>query len=151
VRTPPGAVKRAISRAVPVATAAPKRRSRSGRKVGSEYGRFIKAVLSWHGDRCHICGCGGARTVDHVVSVSAGGAEYDMDNARPAHGWGRTNDNPCARCSDAAGRPIRCNQIKGDSRTVERTREIISGYITANGRQPPAGFAGTQRSPGREW
>jgi hypothetical protein len=134
-----------------MAVAPVKRRSRSGRKVGSEYGRFIKAVMSWWGDRCHICGHGGARTVDHVLSVAQGGADYDMDNARPAHGWGRSNDNPCVQCSDAAGRLIRCNQIKGETRTVERTREIILGYIASNGKQPPPGFAGTEPSPGRDW
>ena len=127
------------------------RTSRSGRKVGSAYSRFAAAALSYWGDTCHICGCGGARSIDHLNPVSAGGPEYSLDNVRPAHGWKKNLDNPCARCSDAAGRPIRCNQIKGDSRTVERTRELILGYIAANGRQPPVGFPGTERKPGRDW
>jgi 5-methylcytosine-specific restriction endonuclease McrA len=47
--------------------------------------RLRAIVFALYGDRCWLCGKPGARTVDHVVPISKGGAMFDVANMRPAH------------------------------------------------------------------
>lgn len=64
----------------------------SGRKRQERNRRILAAC-----DVCHICGDGGADSVDHVVPLARGGSDTDPTNLRPAH-----HDVP----------PF-CNRIKG--------------------------------------
>jgi 5-methylcytosine-specific restriction endonuclease McrA len=75
------------------------RRGEQWRKVRAE-------VLAEYAGRCHICGCGGAGEVDHVVSrkvwIQLGNDPLDRSNLRPAHGHR-------SQCTTHGA----CNQVKG--------------------------------------
>lgn len=58
---------------------------RHGRmRSGSKEQRINRAVLRNHGYICHVCGQPGADEVDHVIPLSAGGAD-GYDNRLPIH------------------------------------------------------------------
>lgn len=70
----------------------------TGRKRQERNRRILAAS-----DVCHICGHGGADSVDHVVALARGGSDTDPANLRPAH-----HDVPCPTCGE------RCNRVKAD-------------------------------------
>ena len=48
--------------------------------------RKLRASILAQSTTCWLCGYPGADTVDHVLEVVLGGAQYDPANLRPAHG-----------------------------------------------------------------
>ena len=69
--------------------------------------RAKQEMFRLYGDRCHLCGHGGARQADHLVPLSIDPTQRrrpDPTKMRPAHG----TDNPCPTC----GR--KCNQERQD-------------------------------------
>jgi hypothetical protein len=85
---------------------------------------MIKETLRRHGDVCVVCGHGGSTSADHLEPVTEAPArEHDLSNLRPCHAWPKA----CQTCSEAAGRPIYCNSIKGMG-SLERAKRKISIY-----------------------
>lgn len=83
---------------------------------------WARAVLRTYGEVCWLCGHGGARQADHVqAATERPELEYAVSNGRPAHG---APGNPCPVCSQAAGRGVYCNQLRGMG-SVERARRLI--------------------------
>lgn len=83
-----------------------------------EYKRNAAAMLAAD-DTCHLCGHGGARTADHIITVTQWlhlhgtyQGVNDPSNLAPAHGTHRYNLNPCPDCA-ALGRNPLCNQSRG--------------------------------------
>jgi len=106
---------------------------------------WSRLVLRTYGDVCHICGHGGARQADHLVDPGTDPEiRYKVSNGRPAHGSARgRGNNPCPVCSQLAGAPVYCNQIRAHG-TVERARRIIR-------ERTGHGLAETPKDSGREW
>lgn len=74
---------------------------------GRRWNDAKRACFELYGDQCWVCGHYGAREVDHVIPVSQGGAPYDIQNLRPAHG----SNSPCMLCKSRRGtRGRSCNQ-----------------------------------------
>ncbi|MHC9565010.1 HNH endonuclease [Corynebacterium diphtheriae] len=46
--------------------------------------KLVALTLASYGTRCHLCGCMGATTADHVIPRSHGGND-SLENLRPAH------------------------------------------------------------------
>lgn len=123
---------------------------------GHRWHIFKQLVFRTYGDSCHICGCGGARQIDHLEPITENMAlAWELKNCRPSHGAPR---NPCSLCSQKAGKPIFCNQIRGMG-SVERARRIIAEKIAAHkaGEARPtdtprvrAAFV-PREDPGRVW
>lgn len=111
---------------------------------------FAQAVRARWGDVCWLCGHGGARQVDHLISqTERPDLIWDVSNCRPAHG---APGNPCPVCTRLAGRKIHCNQLRGWG-SPERARRLITELT--GGQSPPV--TGKARPPavrpetGREW
>lgn len=51
---------------------------------GRSAARLTALTLSTWGTICHLCGCDGADTADHIVPRSRGGTD-ELANLRPAH------------------------------------------------------------------
>lgn len=110
---------------------------------GSRWEAFARGVIQHYGGLCHLCGHGGARSVDHLVVVAERPElEWELSNCRPAH---NAPYNKCVVCSAAAGKPIYCNQIRG-ALSVERAQRLIAER-TANGAPANKTYPGA----GREW
>lgn len=108
----------------------PKRRRRPA--ASSRADAFAKHVVDYYGGLCHICGCGGARQADHLIPVTERpDLAFKLSNARPAHG---APGNACPVCSPRAGKPVYCNQLRGNG-SVERAQRIIAERIA--GKSPP--------------
>jgi hypothetical protein len=105
-------------------------------------------VISHYGGVCWICGCGGARQVDHTESV-ADHPElvWDLRYCRPAHG---APGNPCLACSARAGRKVHCNQLRG-AYSVERARKLIAQWIETNQGTRPQARPKPEQEAGRPW
>lgn len=90
--------------------------------VGSTAWEMIRArVFGTYGHVCWICSHPGARTVDHVESVTEHPElALSVANMRPAHG----SRNRCAACGQC------CNQLKAGM-SVERARRIIAQRMAA--------------------
>ena len=108
---------------------------------GRRWEKFARFVVQQYGGICHLCKCGGARQVDHLIPVTEGGDEWDIANCRAAHG---APGNPCLVCSAKAGQKIFCNQIRGGL-SIARAQRIIAERISAG--NPPG--TGNARLPGR--
>jgi hypothetical protein len=101
---------------------------------GHRWEVFARAVISEYGGLCHLCGHGGARQVDHLESIAEHPEwAFKMSNCRPAHG---SPGNACPQCTQAAGKPVNCNQIRG-ALSIERARRLIAERTAAGGRLPP--------------
>ena len=96
----------------------------SGRSgTGNAVYRRNRATLLAMTTLCGICGHGGARTADHIVSAKTWPKNPltgrplpgldELSNLRPAHGTmgGRQPDNPCPVCGRL------CNQSRGAAQT----------------------------------
>ena len=70
---------------------------------------------------------------------------FDLGNCRPAHG---APGNPCAQCTEACGKAIYCNQLRGGY-SIERAQRIIAELAAAHGKQSPP--ARKIPDPGRPW
>jgi hypothetical protein len=114
---------------------------------GSVYRRMAKFVFERWGDRCHLhlCTHHNARHLDHVEPQTENEArKHDVTNLRPVHG---SPGNPCRECSQAAGKNIYCNQIRGGytiDRAIRKLRELTGLPIPDYGK--PA-----QQPRAREW
>lgn len=107
-------------------------------------------VFGTHGTVCHLCGHGGARTVDHVIPVTERpDLALSLANLRPAHGSG----NRCPTCSVAAGKPVFCNEIKHGMSTDRAKRKIQERTGLRPGEQPSLATAKppVPADSGREW
>lgn len=94
---------------------------RPKRSKGRQWLALKKEVLRRYGDNCHLCGHGGANSADHLEPVTeAPERELDLSNLRPAHGYPKG----CPVCSQAAGKPIYCNERRG-AYSVERFRRRL--------------------------
>jgi hypothetical protein len=103
-------------------------------------------VVAYYGGLCHLCGHGGARQADHVISVAdRPDLAWDLANCRPAHG---APGNPCPVCSPKAGKPVHCNQLRGPM-SVERAKRIIAELTGGGEYAPPP--AAPDPDAGREW
>jgi hypothetical protein len=89
--------------------------------------KFRQVVFATFGDTCHLCGHGGARQVDHVVSVlEAPSLAWELSNCRPAHG----TKNRCPIC----GRCCNQSRVSGAKRPVLATGPVeprLSGTTKA--------------------
>src|ERR1700722_6798787 len=86
---------------------------------GRRWQRVTKAVLS-RSTICGLCGCGGADSLDHIISVrERPDLEWDLSNLQPMH------FKPCIRCTEIAGKPIRCQYIKSYG-SMEAARRILA-------------------------
>ena len=131
----------------------------TARPNGRMWQRIRATVIARDYGFCHICGCPGARQVDHIVPQTEDGgsgyAAWTLENMKLAHGGGRRN-NPCPDCSAARRKPVYCNQIRG-AMSVERARRVIAAQITSAGGTIPAclarllGQPAPVRHPGRPW
>jgi len=115
---------------------------------GSRWEKFAAFAVQYYGGICHICKCGGARQVDHLIPVTERqDLEWDLANCRPAHG---APGNPCPVCSAKAGRNIFCNQLRGGL-SIQRAQRIIAERTGAGNppgmRNPPG--TGNARLPAR--
>ena len=137
--------------------------SRSGawHPKGPRFERIKSGFLALHHYRCGLCGCYGGPTsglaIDHIIPLSECAVHVppidpmDTRNWQPAH-----HSKPCPFCSELAGRPIRCNQLRNNL-SVQAARQKIAnlvgkpvmGIVPATGKQPrefPAPVRGE-----REW
>jgi hypothetical protein len=118
---------------------------------GHRWEIFKQLIFRTYGNNCHICGCGGARHVDHLEPVTEDPAlAWRLENCRPAHG---APGNPCPVCSGQAGQRIFCNQIRSMG-SVDRARRIIAEKIEARqGRKTkkPGSPQRVRKDPGRVW
>lgn len=134
------------------------RPQRRGGATGFRWEKFKQLVFETYGTSCHICGCGGARQVDHLESIT----EHPelalvLSNCQPAHG---APGNACPVCSAAAGSAINCNQLKS-AFGLERARRIIIERIAGKpGKPVPQQWQRTRKKPepespgedrGRDW
>ncbi len=123
--------------------------------------RIKPGILRMHMYTCWICGHpgnAGNLAIDHVVPLAecraAGIDPFDTRNMRPAHHHG----GGCPTCSAAAGRAIRCNQIRG-ALSVERARQVIAdrtgltiaGFAPSGSRPHRAPSAPSAPAGEREW
>ena len=87
---------------------------------GARWRKIVKAVLAREGSVCIVCAHGGAEAGDHVLPVAEyPELEWDVGNIKPIH------HKPCPVCTEAAGRNVRCNYIKGYG-TLDRARRIVA-------------------------
>lgn len=105
---------------------------------GFKWSRFARLVFATYGDSCIVCGHGGARTVDHLESLTEHPElTWVLSNCRPIHA---KPYNPCPTCH------MGCNGIKGGY-SLERARRIWAertGQKPAKPEPPP-------EAAGREW
>ena len=107
---------------------------------GRRWEAFARAVIQRHGGLCHLCGHGGARSVDHVIAVAERPElEWELSNCRPAH---NAPHNRCPVCG------LGCNQIRG-ALSIERAKRIIAERIAENA--PPRGRPEPDTQAGRPW
>lgn len=127
--------------------------------AGHRWEVFTQLVFATYGDTClpgYLCGHGGARTVDHIQPITENpAAVFDLANCRPAHGSTRGRGNACPVCSEAAGKPVNCNSIKGWG-SPERARRLISERtgLPMPGDEPaakPGQPARGEQQQGRDW
>lgn len=125
----------------PPAGAAP---SRHGAE-GSVYRRIAAWVVRRDGGTCWICGHKGAGVPDHVIPVTERpDLALTAGNMRAAHGYLKgdpVRHGACPQCSDAAGKPVWCNEIRSMG-SVERARRIIAlrtGLALGNPEGKPRG------------
>lgn len=107
---------------------------------GHRWHIFSQLVFRTYGDVCIVCQHGGARQVDHLISVTERpDLCWDLSNCRPIHG---SPGNKCPVCF------LNCNGIKGMG-SVERARRIIAERIAEHaGKKPPPRV---RDAPGRAW
>jgi hypothetical protein len=109
---------------------------------GARWRRLVSYVIARDYGVCHICGHAGATEADHLEPVTENSERaLDASNLKAAHGM-----KPCPVCSQAAGKPVRCNQIRG-AMSVARARRIIeerTGLKIGKEARP-------QVDNGREW
>lgn len=119
---------------------------------GHRWHIFKQLVFRTYGDVCVVCGHGGARSVDHVVSRTEWpeGA-FVLTNCRPIHG---APGNPCLVCTAQAGRKIHCNQIKSGM-SLERAKRKVAEIVEAGQKEKRAqkkpGPPRVREDPGRVW
>jgi hypothetical protein len=100
-----------------------------------------QVVFRVYGDRCHLCGHGGARQVDHLIPVSVRpDLGWELSNLRPVHG---APYNYCPVCRRA------CNQSRSN-RTVEDAR-ARAAMPKGRRRRQPAPVKPSTPSAGRNW
>lgn len=108
-------------------------------------------------------GHGGAKQGDHVIPVTERpDLALVMSNIRAAHG---APGNPCARCSEACGRKVHCNQVRGMG-SIDRALRLIAGWAAEHAAETPperdrprtTGYtagrpaqSGGGADPGRDW
>lgn len=91
-----------------------------GGAEGARWRRLVVYVVQRDRGICHICGHPMATEADHLEPYTENPERaLDPSNLKAAHGM-----KPCPMCSEAAGKPIRCNQIRG-AMSVARARRII--------------------------
>jgi 5-methylcytosine-specific restriction endonuclease McrA len=74
-------------------------------QAGKLYDQLKRLVLYASGYICHLCGHGGANSIDHLIPLSWGiVSAWDLTNWRAAHGGGVV----CPVCG------IECNSAKGN-------------------------------------
>lgn len=124
---------------------------------GHRWHLFKQLVFRTYGDVCVVCGHGGARHVDHVISRTEWPeGTFVLSNCRPIHG---APGNPCPVCSaEAHGKKIHCNNIKSGmslDRAKRKVAEIVaagSGAKTPlNAKNPEPSRAKVQDDSGRVW
>jgi hypothetical protein len=94
---------------------------------GFKWETFRRLVFATYGDGCIVCDHGGARTVDHLESITEHPElAWDIRNCRPIHAL------PYNRCRQCKGNG-NCNGVKGGY-SLERARKIIA---ERNGSKPP--------------
>jgi hypothetical protein len=99
---------------------------------GGRWDKFRRLVFATHGTVCILCLHGGARTVDHLVSVTERpDLTWALGNCRPIHS---APYNRCPVCV-AMGLSGNCNGIKGGY-SLERARRKFEGLMAA--RKPAA-------------
>lgn len=119
---------------------------------GHRWTIFTQLVFRTYGDVCIVCGHGGARCVDHVISrTERPDLTFELSNCRPIHG---APGNPCPVCTAQADRKIHCNQIKSGM-TLERAKRKVAEIVAAGEkaktplkRKKPGPSA---EDPGRVW
>ena len=112
---------------------------------GTQFERIKSGFLALHKYRCGICGCYGSPTsglaIDHVVPLSECAVQgidpMDTRNWQPAH-----HSKPCPYCSEMAGRPIRCNQLRGNL-SIIAARQKLANLVG----QPVMGVAPSKGRP----
>lgn len=85
----------------------------------------LKREMLVPGARCHLCGCPNPDSLDHLKSrTEHPELALERSNLRPVH------HKPCPFCSQKAGIPIWCNNIRGGY-SVERGQQIIKARVEA--------------------
>jgi 5-methylcytosine-specific restriction endonuclease McrA len=117
---------------------------------GHRWHIFKQLVFRTYGDVCVVCGHGGARHVDHVISRTEWpeGA-FELANCRPIHG---APGNPCPVCSARAGKNVHCNNIKSGmslARAKRKVEEIVAGGQKTQ--KKPGSSSAADEDPGRVW
>jgi hypothetical protein len=94
--------------------------SRPGDPRDGQRYRTTAAQILAESDRCWLCGHGGARTIDHIVTVKNWLAQFGtyegvnhLTNLAPAHG---APHNPCPTCAQ------HCNQLRGSRSLAPQPR-----------------------------
>ena len=119
---------------------------------GHRWKIFTQLVFRTYGDSCVVCGHGGARHVDHVISRTEWPeGVFELTNCLPIHG---APGNPCPVCTKRAGRKVHCNNIKSGMSLARAKRKVAE--IVAAGAHPPQGTkkpgsAPESADPGRVW
>jgi hypothetical protein len=106
---------------------------------GSKWESFTRLVFATYGDVCIVCGHGGARTVDHLESLTEHPElAWVLSNCRPIHALPY---NRCRQCRGNGG----CNGIKGGY-SLERARRRVA-EINGKPLPPPE----PPKDTGRVW
>jgi hypothetical protein len=121
---------------------------------GHRWTIFTQLVFRTYGDICVVCGHGGAKHVDHVISRTEWPeGTFELSNCRPIHG---APGNPCPVCTaEARGKKIHCNNIKSGmslERAKRRIRESIDAAVEASTIEDKKRPGPSRREdPGRVW
>jgi 5-methylcytosine-specific restriction endonuclease McrA len=114
----------------------------SGHPRGRAWERFRRLVFATHGTTCILCLHGGARTVDHLLSISERpDLAWSLGNCRPIHA---APHNRCPVCGQ------NCNGIKGGY-SLERARRRYAEKMAAAGKSPSPPRPEKPADSGREW
>lgn len=118
---------------------------------GHRWKIFTQLVFRTYGDICIVCGHGGGRHVDHVISRTEWpeGA-FVLTNCRPIHG---APGNPCPVCTAKAGRKVHCNNIKSGM-SLDRAKRKVAEIVAEGQKKGQKNRPGSPRErsdPGRVW
>ena len=133
------------------------------RPEGRRWRAYRALVLASKGDTCHLCGHGGARQLDHVISfLERPDLGWDYANLEPCHGT-RNRCPVCHRCCNqarvagpkrpqAADAPVR-PELSLVTRSPRRSEVTAASSqdASSDGSAPPAAPAPEPPRRSRNW